>query len=115
MVWLLLAQTISTPDLAPPPQLLPGPVFRTLFSVDDYPKEAVRHGWQGNVVVDITVSAEGQVSACKVVQSSGHQVLDDATCRIMFERARFIPAKDKDGKPVEDHFRTPPVTWRLAR
>lgn len=110
MAWILLAQLAATQQLPPPP--LTGPV-NTLFSVDDYPKEAVRHGWQGDVVADITVSPEGRVSDCQIVRSSGHQLLDDTTCRIIMTRARFIPARDKDGKSVWDRFRTPPVTWKL--
>jgi hypothetical protein len=41
--------------------------------------------------------------------------LDDATCDLMIKRAFFKPAKDSNGKPVEDHFRTPPIRWRLER
>jgi protein TonB len=91
-----------------------GPV-NTFFSVDDYPKEAIRHRWQGTVVADIAVSAEGRVSDCRIVQSSGHAVLDNKTCEIFFTRARFVPAKDAQGRPTVDVLRTPPVVWRLAR
>jgi TonB family protein len=87
---------------------------RTLFSVDDYPIEAVKNGWEGTVLADLTISPEGRVSSCAIIQSSGHAVLDQATCDIITKRAVFTPAKDASGKPVEDHVRTPPVVWGLS-
>ena len=110
MLLLLFAQALESP----PPPRLSGPVV-TLFSTDDYPKEAVRHNWQGTVVADLTISAKGQVSACKIVQSSGYGVLDNKTCEILFARARFVPAKDAEGRPTADLVRTPPIMWRLSR
>jgi len=29
-------------------------------------------------------------------------------------RARFTPAKDKDGKPIESHYLTPPITYKFG-
>jgi periplasmic protein TonB len=75
----------------------------------------LKNGWQGDVVADLTISPLGRVSACHIVVSSGHKVLDDATCDLMIKRAVFRPAKDSNGKPVEDHLRTPPIRWRLER
>ena len=86
---------------------------KAIFSRDDYPAEAVRHHWQGKVVADLTISAEGSVTACQIVKSSGYQVLDDATCDLLRRRAKFKPATDADGKPVESKVQTPPVEWRL--
>ena len=113
VAFLLLVQTLGSSGVAPPNQGMANVV--TLFSVDDYPPEAVRKGWQGTVIVDLLVSPEGRVSACRVVQSSGHAVLDQQTCKIMQTRARFVPAKDKDGNAVEDVVRSPPIMWRLSR
>lgn len=85
-----------------------------VFSYDDYPEEAVRNHWQGDVVVGVTVNAEGLPTACEVVRSSGHQVLDDATCRIVMRRARFKPGTDANGKPVADRVILPPIRWRMS-
>jgi protein TonB len=103
MLWLILASAA-----APPP-----PPAKPLLSYEDYPAEALRNHWEGKVIADLTISPEGKVSACKIVKSSGHQILDDATCNIMIKRARFAPARDSNGNPVEDHFRTPPVNWEI--
>ena len=94
MLLFLLAQVTPNPsDLAPPP---PKPGLVTLFSSDDYPKTAIRHRWEGTVQVEIVVSPEGLVSACRIVRSSGYAVLDEKTCDIMRTRAKFIPAKDSN-------------------
>lgn len=87
--------------------------LRPLITVDDYPPEALRNNWQGSVTVDLTVSPKGQVTACRVTKSSGHQVLDDATCKIMSSRARFTPALDSAGNPIEAHYTAPPITWSV--
>jgi protein TonB len=110
LLFALAAESVAMP----PPHKLTGPV-NTLFSADDYPKEAARHGWQGTVVADLTVSVGGQVIACSIVQSSGYAVLDAKTCEILRTRARFIPAKDSEGRPTVDVLRTPPIMWHLSR
>ncbi len=84
-----------------------------LFSESDYPAEARQTGWEGSVIFDLTVTPEGRVSKCVIVESSGHAVLDTATCTILTTRAKFYPAKDRNGKPVEDVVRTPPINWSL--
>lgn len=96
-----------------PPAKPPGSHPKVLFSYEDYPAEAVRNHWQGTVIADLTVSAAGRVTACKIVKSSGHAVLDDATCNIIIQRATFNPARDANGKPIEDHVQTPPIAWIL--
>ena len=111
MILLFLALAAESPPVEPPHKLT-GPVS-TLFSADDYPKEAKRHGWQGTVVADLAVSAEGQVTACNIVQTSGYAVLDAKTCNLLRKRARFIPAKDAKGQPTADVLRTPAIMWRL--
>lgn len=91
-----------------------GQAATTLFSADDYPAEAVKNNWEGKVVADLDVSPEGHVSACTIVESSGHEVLDQATCDILRKRAVFKPTTDSNGKPFEYHVRTPPITWALS-
>jgi len=79
----------------------------------DYPPEALKNGWEGDVIADLTISPRGRVSACRIVQTSGHKDLDDATCSLLIKRSIFKPATDSRGKPVEDHYRTPPIKWRV--
>ena len=42
-----------------------------------YPPMARKMGWMGNVMVSFVISEKGMASGLKIVQSSGHKVLDD--------------------------------------
>jgi protein TonB len=79
---------------------------------DDYPRAALRAGAAGTTAVHLTISAQGRVSECQVTRSAGFDALDKASCDLMLKRARFSPALDKDGKPVEGGYDTH-VSWRL--
>jgi protein TonB len=105
LAFLMLAQAATAaPQNAPPVTVTEGA---------DYPRIAVENGWTGTARADLTISADGTVTACKIVKSTQHRVLDDYTCKVLMTHARFTPAKDKDGKPIESHFITPPITYAL--
>jgi len=77
-----------------------------LITSDDYPPSALREGLAGTVKVRLKVSSSGRVQQCDVLSSSGHDVLDSTTCRLLTSRARFTPARDKNGNPVDGEFVT---------
>lgn len=52
----------------------------------------------------VTVATTGRVANCVILQSSGDPQLDQQTCRILTIRARFEPAKDANGDPVEGRY-----------
>ena len=83
-----------------------GPL-KPLFSLDDYPPEAVRQHWEGTVIAQVTVNAQGVPTSCHIAKSSGHAMLDEATCNVIMQRAKFKPS----GK--EESFTTPPITWAV--
>lgn len=87
--------------------------LRTLFSADDYPADAQRNGEEGTVQAELAIDTRGHVNRCSIIRSSGHSSLDNATCNILERRARFIPARDRNGHAVGDRVVTPPVVWRL--
>jgi TonB family protein len=87
---------------------------RTLFSSDDYPADALQNGDQGKIQARLSVNAQGRVTHCSIIRSSGHASLDNATCNILERRAQFIPARDATGKAVPDSVVTPTITWLLA-
>ena len=72
----------------------------------DYPRQALRRGWEGTVRISLVIDTEGRVSQCAVIGSSGHPVLDEAACAGARRYARFKPATDPDGNPVEGGFMT---------
>lgn len=84
----------------------------SLFEVADYPPEALKNHWEGDVVADLTIDREGHVSKCDIFKSSGHVILDEKTCEVLRERARFAPAQGSNGV-VEGKFRTFPFKWRI--
>jgi TonB family protein len=109
MLLALLAQAAvaHNPDAVSHPRIVGGAIFHA----DDYPLEARRHLWSGTVIADLTINARGTVDDCKIVESSGHELLDDMTCTILIKGARFKPARDKDGNAVPDTIRTPEIGW----
>jgi protein TonB len=78
----------------------------------DYPSAALREGREGTSYFTATVGADGRVRRCVITRSSGSADLDAETCRLFSRSARFKPALDKDGHPVEDTFSSK-ITWRL--
>ncbi|HYJ52077.1 MAG TPA: energy transducer TonB, partial [Allosphingosinicella sp.] len=86
----------------------------TYLRPSDYPREAIRRREQGRVEFELTVSPEGVPSACRILASSGSAALDDATCRIMYDRPRFTPARDAEGRPTTDTVRSA-IHWVLPR
>lgn len=89
------------------------PISR-IFSYQDYPRESLREGQQGEVRARVSVGADGKPQGCAVRYGSGWPSLDQATCRLLLERARFEPARDKAGQPMAaPSFHT--VRWRVPR
>ena len=112
MILAVLAQVAlaQNPLAVTHPKITGGPIFHA----DDYPMEARNNRWSGTDVADVTINARGTVDQCKIVQSSGHKLLDDTFCSILIKRGRFKPAQDKDGNAVADTIRTPPMTWEVS-
>ena len=63
-----------------------------------YPRWALRQGWQGEVVIAIEILTNGSVGRSQVMNSSGHQVLDDAAVKAV-KTWKFQPAM-REGKSV---------------
>ncbi|MGF1550031.1 MAG: TonB family protein, partial [Sphingomonadaceae bacterium] len=82
--------------LAVPAQRVAG----AISGATDYPPESKRAGIEGSVAVRYTVGIDGRVSGCRVVRSSADAAIDAATCRLIEERFRYRPARDRAGRPV---------------
>ncbi|MBV8688290.1 MAG: TonB family protein [Alphaproteobacteria bacterium] len=67
---------------------------------DDYPGPSILAREEGTTAFLLSVDATGRVTGCAVTGSSGFARLDQTTCRLMMERARFKPARDSAGNPV---------------
>jgi TonB family protein len=80
----------------------PGPArYRSgRLAFTDYPTAALRAGHQGSVIIRVRIGTTGRIEGCEIVESSGHEVLDDATCRRVSGRYRYFPAIGDDGRPA---------------
>lgn len=79
-------------------RLINDPRYRT----EDYPPAAQRANEEGTAAFRVIVGPDGRVSDCFITRSSGSAALDEATCAVMYLRARYRPARDADGKPTID-------------
>jgi hypothetical protein len=82
------------------------------FGPSVYPVEAVNNHLQGRTVTVVSIGTDGRVSGCALAATSGARVLDLATCNVLKNSGRFLPALDKAGKPVVSHL-VVPVRWVL--
>jgi protein TonB len=77
-----------------------------------YPPEALRHHWEGRVGFTVAIDPTGHASNCRITSSSGHSVLDEATCRNILANGRFKPAVDAHGNPLEADY-SASVDWKI--
>jgi len=102
------------PESPPPPEHARARANLASYVSDgDYPAEAMRLGQQGTVGFDLDISADGRVTQCHVMSSSGSELLDLTTCQIMLSRARFEPARDEEGNAVPDRI-SASIRWVLG-
>ena len=93
----------NVPDTPPPPVASPrGQAGWARRIQSNYPRRAEREGIEGNVGVTITVGTDGRVASCRVSASSGSSDLDAAACDGMTRYARYNPAQDVAGNPIQD-------------
>lgn len=65
-----------------------------------YPRDALRAGIQGTVLLRVLVDVDGRPLQVAVERSSGHRSLDREAMRQVQQRWRFEPAL-RDGRPVQ--------------
>ncbi len=81
---------------------LPEPVGQPHWwiTTDDYPRSALSANQSGTTQFSLVVDPTGKPQSCNILVSSGVAVLDQTSCALMMERAKFKPAEDKDGNPT---------------
>ncbi len=57
----------------------------------NYPSEAQANGVTGSLRLLVAITADGDLKAVRVLESSGHKLLDDAAVRIVHLAAPFAP------------------------
>lgn len=74
--------------------------IRGSISDRDYPRSAGEAGIGGMVSVIYAVEPDGRATNCQITRSSGSPELDATTCRLIEQRFRFRPSRDRNGRPV---------------
>lgn len=104
------SQSPSTRPLPPPPVQAsrardPAPSNRSEWVREaDYRRLSASDLGGGVLQYTLVVNARGRVEECIVNSSSGSREFDAVTCRNLQRRARFDPAMDAAGNPVEGRF-----------
>ena len=91
---------------------LPANFPGTWATSNDYPPQALRNMEQGATGYELSVAPDGKVESCLITASSGSMALDEATCRLVADRARFTPATDATGRAVAGGYASR-VNWVL--
>jgi len=76
-----------------------------------YPAVAIRLNQEGRTTVQVHIGADGSVQSVNVLNSSGHDSLDQATVRCIQNTWRYKPAM-QNNQPVPST-RTIEMVWRL--
>ena len=77
-----------------------------------YPEQAQTMGWEGTVVLNVFVFANGTVKDINVKQSSGRKVLDEAAIQTV-KRWSFVPARQ--GETAVEAWVEVPIDFRLSQ
>ena len=104
MLLLLLASQLASPTIVGP---------ANWYTPDDYPIEYIHDGRSFVVRLRATVRADGSLQGCAIEESSGEKDFDKYNCALLLKRAKFTPAKDKDGRPTLGVYRGH-VTWAVS-
>lgn len=126
-----VVQQVQTPGSSPPP-VRTSPPMTVLLRIGknlpaepvsdparwvgtvDYPANALREEREGTTAFKVVVIPQGRVIECAVTASSGSPDLDEATCRLVTQRAIFHPALDAKGKPTTGTYQNR-VRWVLPK
>jgi protein TonB len=117
---LILAPGPVGPPKAEPPVAPAGPAKAASprgnpgnwITESDYRTRWISEGLSGTASFTLEIDASGRVSDCRITGSTGHDVLDGATCRLLERRARFNPARTGDGAKVTGSY-SGTISWEI--
>lgn len=70
---------------------------------NDYPEALAALGEQGMLRIRMSVSAEGEPTACNIQSQLGQDEFRERACAIMLDRAEYSPALDAQGNPIASY------------
>lgn len=86
----------------------------TWVRMSDYPVNARREKREGIVEFLVHFGSDGIPTGCDILSSSGHDDLDNMTCRLVKARASFRPGRNARGEVVGGNYRNS-VRWYLPK
>ena len=66
----------------------------------EYPKLALKRGYEGILKVKIWIAKNGEVTNAKIIKSTGHKILDDSGLNAA-KKSKFYPLKSPKTLNVE--------------
>lgn len=78
----------------------------------DYPDREMTNKIQGTVTFQLKIDSEGAVENCLILRSSDSAVLDERSCKLMRERAKFKPARDANDQPTPSYY-VNRIRWQI--
>lgn len=102
----------AKPKLADPIAAKPRNAPGRWISDNDYRTIWINREMEGIAGIRLAIGTDGRVSDCTITQSTGHEALDQATCRLITSRARFEPARDPQGNKIAGSFSSK-VRWQI--
>lgn len=70
----------------------------------DYPTGALWSGENGLVRFRLDIEPDGAVANCRILFRTNPDSFADLSCKLLRDRARFLPALDSGGKPVKSYY-----------
>lgn len=77
-------------------------------TLDQFPAAALRAGLEGTATARLTIGPDGRVARCRITQTSGHIILDRATCTRLIDGMRLAPISGETLRSVTYNMR-----WQL--
>ena len=84
----------EVPAASTPGSRLQQSLTEALASHFHYPRLARKRGWQGTVEIGLNITTNGELSNIRVIQSSGHRVLDRAAIKSLENLGNLTEAKE---------------------
>lgn len=100
-----VAPPLERPTLGAPVGARPINPASWISSDDDlpWPSRGFRSG-QGVLRYTLLIDEEGRAEDCEVESSTGVRRFDRQACRILIDRARFVPARGTDGEAAKARY-----------
>tara|TARA_A100001391_G_scaffold48774_7_gene29113 strand:+ start:8791 stop:9204 length:414 start_codon:yes stop_codon:yes gene_type:complete len=103
IILLALGSVSQESQIAPPAEKsdaasAPVPLTDPESWIVGYSRHARHLGLEGEVSVRLTINSDGRVVSCSLESSSGHEILDNWTCKQLIRNASFEPASNSGGQ-----------------